>query len=105
MYDNQEEQEEEPEEDMEGYDDAEDQEYAENDLEAQEIANMLNGVQKENDLAPEIRELQDQDDDDENEDQMAYIESEEKQQILRGGQNIEEENDEEVDQEMAMQLQ
>ena len=35
---------------------------------------------------------------------MAYLESEEKQQILRGGQNIEEENDDEVEQEMAMQL-
>lgn len=73
-------------------------------MEAQEIANMLNGVQKENDLAPEIRELQGQDDDDDDENQMAYLESEEKQQILRGGQNIEEENDDEVEQEMAMQL-
>jgi len=40
MYENQEEQEEEPEEDMEGYE----EEYQDNDLEAQEIANMLNGV-------------------------------------------------------------
>ena len=40
MYENQEEQEEEPEEDMDGYE----EEYQVNDLEAQEIANMLNGV-------------------------------------------------------------
>lgn len=46
-------------------------------MEAQEIANMLNGVQKDNDIAPEIRELQGQDDDDD-ENEMAYLESEEK---------------------------
>ena len=87
---------------MDGYQDSQNEQYVENDLEAQEIANMLNGVQKENDIAPEIRELQGQDDDDD-ENEMGYLESEEKQQILRGGQNIEEENDDDVDQEIAMQ--
>ena len=42
---------------MDGYQDSQNEQYVENDLEAQEIANMLNGVQKENDIAPEIREL------------------------------------------------